>query len=123
MNIEKLNDIIKSVKDDLADGLIQTDVWSTSDGKVVASFNPQSKSYDLLDQMIKRINEALKDANFPLLRHYLLKHSEGDRIIMTIFLGEYTWGLSIDTHKTQLGLFLNVILPETMDSIKQALAA
>lgn len=123
MDAKKLNAIVEDLRKELGDALLSTDIWKNADGEVVASFNPQPKSFDLLDRMIKLINEALKDANFPLLRHYLLKHSEGDRIIMTIFLGDYMWGLSIDSHKTQLGLFLNVILPQTMDAIREALAA
>ena len=42
---------------------------------------------------------------------------------MTIPLGDYHWGMLVDAKKAQLGLILNVVVPNTIDAIKEAVAA
>jgi hypothetical protein len=48
-------------------------------------------------------------------------HLKNDTIMMGMPLGDYQWGLLIDAKKAQLGLLMNVIIPNTIAAIKSAL--
>jgi len=76
-----------------------------------------------MNRMVKLTNEALKEAKFPKLNRYFIQHLDGNHIATTAIIGDYhCWGILIDANKVQLGMFLNVIVPETMDAIKEAVA-
>jgi hypothetical protein len=123
MDIKKLNEILEKVKKDLGDGLLSTDIWVVADGQAIAGFNSNPKATALMNRMVSITNEALKDAEFPLLNKFFLHHLEGEHIGMTTLIGDYRWGLLVDAKKAQLGLLLNVVVPETMDAIREAVAA
>jgi hypothetical protein len=123
MDVKKLNEIIQQLKKDLGDALLACDVWAAADGQPIVGLNPQPKASALMNRMILLTNEALKDAEFPLLNRYFLHHLEGEHIGMTNFIGDYNFGVLIDAQKAQLGLLLNVIIPKAVDAIKEALAA
>lgn len=123
MDIKKLNTILEKVKKELGDGLLGTDIWLATDGQAIAGVNPNPKASALMNRMVLITNEALKDAKFPLLNRYFIHHLAGDHLGMTTLIGEYRWGMLIDLKKAQLGLLLNVVVPETMDAIKEAVAS
>jgi hypothetical protein len=123
MDMKKLNSILEKVKKDLGDGLLSTDIWVGADGQSIAGINPNPKASALMNRMVNVTNEALKDAQFPLLGKYFLHHLEGEHIGMTTLIGDYRWGMLVDAKKAQLGLILNVIVPNTIDAIKEAVAA
>jgi hypothetical protein len=120
MDVKKLNAIIKQLERELGDALLATDIWTTADGQIVVGLNPQPAAAALFNQMTVLINDALKAATFPLLNRYFLVHLEGNHIGMSMPLGDYQWGWLLDAKKAQLGLILNVIVPKTIDAIKEA---
>jgi hypothetical protein len=67
MDVKKLNEIIQQLKKDLGDALLACDVWAAADGQPIVGLNPQPKASALMNRMILLTNEALKDAEFPLL--------------------------------------------------------
>jgi hypothetical protein len=123
METKELNAIIKKLEEELGDALLATDIWTTVDGQSLAGFNPQPKACALFNRMTSRLNTALKSAKFPMVNKYFLLHLEGDEVAMTIPLGDYHWGMLVDAKKAQLGLILNVVIPDTIDAIKKAVTA
>jgi hypothetical protein len=123
MDVKKLNAIIKELEKELGDALLSADIWTTADGQILAGINPQPAAAALFNRMTVRLNDVLKAAAFPLLDRYFLVHLEGNHIGMSMPLGDYQWGWLLDAKKAQLGLILNVVLPKTIDAIKEAVAA
>jgi hypothetical protein len=123
MDVKKLNAIIKELQKELGDALLATDIWTTADGQIVVGLNPQPAAAALFNRMTVIINDALKASKFPLLDKYFLVHLEGNHIGMSMPLGDYQWGWLLDAQKAQLGLILNVVVPRTIDAIKEAVAA
>ena len=123
MDIKKLNTILEKVKKELGDGLLGTDIWLATDGQAIAGVNPNAKAAALMNRMVSITNEALKEAKFPLLNRYFIHHLAGDHLGMTTIIGEYRWGMLVDLKKAQLGLLINVVVPEAMDAIKEAVAS
>jgi hypothetical protein len=123
MDVKKLNAIIKGLERELGDALLSTDIWTTADGQILAGLNPQPAAAALFNRMTVLINKALKASTFPLLDKYFLVRLEGNHIGMAMPMGDYQWGWLLDGKKAQLGLILNVIVPNTIDAIKEAVAA
>jgi len=123
MDVKKLEEIIKGLQKELGDALLATDIWTTADGQILAGINPQPAAAALFNRITLIINDALKGSKFPLLDKYFLVRLEGGHIGMSMPLGDYQWGWLLDAKKAQLGLILNVVLPKTIDAIKEAVAA
>ena len=123
MDVKKLEEIIKNFKKELGDALFATDIWTTADGTIIAGLNPQPAAAALFNRISLLVNNALKGAKFPLLNKYYILHLEGGNISAAMQFGDYQWGILVDTKQVQLGLLLNVHIPNTMDAIKEALAA
>jgi hypothetical protein len=123
MDAKKLNEIIQEFKNELGDALIATDIWGTADGQSIAGYNTQPAAAALFNRITLIINNALKGSDFPLLNRYYLLHLEGGNISAAMQFGDYQWGILVNTKQVQLGLLLNVLIPETMEAIREALAA
>lgn len=121
MNIKKLQEAIKTLKDDLGDGLIAADIYSIVDGQSIVGYNSQPKACALFNRMTLQMNKTLKDSGFPMLgRYYLLDMADKKRVLV-IPLGDYQWGILVDGVTTQLGLLLNIALPKAIDAFEEAL--
>jgi hypothetical protein len=123
MDAKKLNEIVQNFKKELGDALLATDIWVTADGQSLAGYNTQPAAAALFNRISLLVNNALKGSKFPLLNRYYLLHLEGGNISAAMQFGDYQWGILVDTKQVQLGLLLNVHIPNTMDAIKEALAA
>jgi CheY-like chemotaxis protein len=121
MDIKKLNAVIKNLTEDLGDALITTDIWAVADGQSIAGYKSNPKAAALFNRMGKLLNNALQGSKFPGIdRHYMF-HLKNDTIMMGMPLGDYQWGLLVDAKKAQLGLLMNVIIPNTIAALKSAL--
>jgi hypothetical protein len=123
MDVKKLHEAVQNFKKELGDALIATDIWTTDDGAIITGLNSQPAAAALFNRISLIINDALKGAKFPLLNRYYLLHLEGGNISAAMQFGDYQWGILVNTKEVQLGLLLNVHIPNTMDAIKEALAA
>ena len=43
MNLQRLEQVVEDLRDDLGNALVATDIWATDDGTSLAGFNPQPK--------------------------------------------------------------------------------
>jgi len=123
MNIKKLKEAVDKLKEDMGDGLIATDVFSTADGQSIYGINSQPRACALFNQVTNSLEKSLKGGNLPPLGKYYIVDLTDGKIIMVIPMNEYQWALVVDTKKIQTGLLLNVVLPEIIDKFKDALTA
>jgi len=123
MDVKRLNGIIKELQKDLGEALMATDIWTHADGQSLAGYNTQPAAAALFNRIYDLINNALKGSKFPLLNRYYLLHLEGGHISAAFPIGDYHWGILLDAKKAQLGLVLNVVVPKTIEAIKEAVAA
>ncbi|MDQ1351081.1 MAG: hypothetical protein QG657_1383 [Acidobacteriota bacterium] len=122
MDLKKLQDAIKTLKEDLGDGLLATDIWTISDGQALAGYNTQPKACALFNRMTFQMNRSLKDSGFPVLgKYYMLDLADKKRVIV-IPLSDYQWGMLLDG-SVAMGLLLNVALPKAIDNFEQAITA
>ncbi len=121
MDVGKLKQTIDTFAGDLGNALIATDIYGTHDGQSIIGYNSQPKGCALFAQLTQYMVDSLKESGFPSLgRYYILDLVDGNTVIV-IPLGEWQWGMLVNTKKAQLGLILNVIIPKIINVFEEAL--
>ncbi len=121
MDVEKLNEAVNIQKNDLGQGLLATDIFSSSDGQSIVGFNSNPQACALFNQISDYMKNALEESGFPPLGRYYIMDVAGDKMIVVILLGDFRWGMLIDRNKTQLGLLLNIAMPRMIKAFEEAL--
>ncbi len=119
---EKFEALVKALKNDLGDALLSSEIW-TLEGEVLAGIEVRGTAAELFSQITVYINEALSTSEFPELGNYYIFNLKGKKVSVTIPVGEYCWGMLIDSQKTPLGFLLKVVLSKLIDSFKETIAA
>ncbi len=121
VKISKVNELIESFREDIGAGLMATEVFSATDGQSIAGFNSQAKASALFNQLTDYLTKSLSGAGFPPLGKFYMIDLEGGVMVFIIPLGQWRQGLLVDSKKVQLGLLLNVILPDHIKNLNDAL--
>ena len=121
MNVEKLNAAIEILKGDMGDALLATDIFGSADGQSIAGYNTQPKASALFNQLTGYLTKSLQGAGFPPLGRYYMLDLVDAKMVIVIPLGDYQWGMLVDTNKAQLGLLLNVVMPKIIDAFEEAI--
>ncbi|MCP4155100.1 MAG: DUF4388 domain-containing protein, partial [bacterium] len=103
----------------LGDSLLATEIYRVSDGNSIAAHSTGNQYKANFHTLAIKTDESLKTSGFPGLGRYVLLKLKRNQIAMIILLGDYQWGLLLDSKKTKLGLLLNIILPEITRGFKQ----
>jgi|GEM_PF-1010591 hypothetical protein len=121
MNVKKLNASMDALKEDLEDALIASVIWTTADGQSIAAINPQPKAAALFNQVTGSISKTLSNSGFPGLNKYYLLDLEQNTMILILVFKDHQWGMLVDSSKIQLGLLLNVAMPNAFAGFEDAL--
>lgn len=120
MNIKKLNNSVDMLKEYLGDSLIACDIWMTNTGQSIAGYNTQPKATALFEQVTTFLKKALNGAGFPPLDKYYMLDCAGDSMILVLQFEKFQWGILFTKSKVQLGLLLNVIVPNITEEFLEA---
>lgn len=121
MNLEALKDALSALQEDLGDGLVAVDVYSVANSQPLAGIHSNPKFCALFNQISEMINKALKAGGAPPLRKHYLLDLEEDHLILVSLHGAYQMGLLVNSHKVQLGMLLNVIMPAFSARLAEAM--
>lgn len=119
---KKFDTLIESLGEDLGDALLSSEIWSM-EGEVLSGHNERQAVCDVFTPISFYVNEALNAAEYPELGEYFILNLEGGKISVTIPMGNFFWGMLIDSKKTPLGFLLKVILSEKIASFQEAVEA
>jgi len=120
MNVQKLNQAVEIMKKDLGEGLLATDIWMVADGVSIAAYNPQPKATALFNQLTTYLADTLEDSGFPGLGKYYILDLVDNNMVIILPMGEYRWGMMVNSLKIQLGLLLNIVIPKIIDAFEDA---
>jgi len=122
MNVQKLNYCMEMVEKDVGDGFLASSIVSMEDAQtVVATAKSSAKTATLFAQITQNLQKSLSEGQgYPQLGRYYYLDLAGNKGILFIPLGDYQWGVAIDTKKAKLGLLLNVLLPKMLDAFEDA---
>jgi len=122
MDVKKLNLAIETLKEDLGGALLSSDIWMSGTGQSIGGFNPNPKATALFEQVTIYMNKALSGAGFPVLSQFYMLDLEGDATVIILqFEAGYQWGMLVDKTKVQLGLLLNIAVPNAQEAFKSAI--
>jgi len=122
MNVKKLKKSIEVLKEDLDGALIATDIWPTGTGQSIADYNSNPQATALFERVTDYIKKSLTGAGFPNLNKYYMLDLEGGALVLVLqFETGYQWGMLVDGTKVQLGLLLNIAIPNARKAFLEAI--
>ena len=71
MDIKKLQEAVKTLKDDLGDGLLAADIYTNTDGQSIAGYNTNPKACALFNRMTFQDESNVEGDGFPRYRQIL----------------------------------------------------
>jgi hypothetical protein len=122
MNVAKLNAAVELLKSNLGESLLSTAIAMNVDGQPIASFNSSPKFAALIVKVINVINDTTRVGGLPQIGKYATFDLQDDRVLVVLPLGEYIWGILLDSAKTQMGLLLNIEIPRAIDAFAEAVS-
>lgn len=122
MNVAKLNAAVELLKSNLGESLLSTAIAMNVDGQPIASFNSSPKFAALIVKVINVINDATRIGGLPQIGKYATFDLQDARVLVVLPLGEYIWGILLDSAKTQMGLLLNIEIPRAIDAFAEAVS-
>jgi CheY-like chemotaxis protein len=123
MDIKKLQEAVEQLKTKVGAGLIHTAIWTSADGQALVAYNEKPKAVALLNELTNQMYKVLSQSEegfFELGRFYLIDLVK-DNMVIIIYLGDYQWSILFDKKKVQLGLLLNVVVPNIIDIFEEAI--
>ena len=123
MNIKKMKEAVDKLKEDVGEGLLATDIFSAADGQSIYGHNSNPKACALFNQLTNFLMKSLKGSNFPPLGKYYIIDLTDTKMVVVVPMGDFQWGMLVDTKKTQTGLLVNVILPELVQVFQDSLVS
>ena len=122
MNVKKLKQSVEVLKEDLDGALLACDIWQTGTAQSIAGYNTQPKATALFERLTLFLIDSLKSAEFPPMNeYYMLDLADNATVIVLQFDNGYQWGMLVDKSKTQLGLLLNIAIPNARKAFLDAL--
>jgi hypothetical protein len=121
MDVKKLKGSIEVLKNDLDGALLATDIWITGTSQSIAGYNANPVAVALFERVTNYMDNALKESGFPTLDDYYMLNLKNNASVLVVQLDGHQWGMLVDNSKVQLGLLLNIALPNAKKAFKEAL--
>ncbi len=121
VNVKKMNEALNTLKETAGAGLISCDIYTTRDGQSIISYNGNETYCAMSNQITQYMINTIKEAGFPPMGNTYMVDLADDKMVIVLIMGDYQWGILIDTKKTSLGILLNVALPKAKTVFAAAL--
>jgi len=121
MKIAKLKESIEVIKENAGFGLLSVDVFG-EDGLSIAGYNSNPQASALFTRIFGQLIKTLKSSGFPPNLDYYTLMLEDKKCVVVGKIGEttYLYGLLVNLEYLQLGLLLNVVIPEFLAILKES---
>ncbi len=119
--LEKLQECVSYAKEELGDGLIATDIYSSEGLPVVEGYNSNPKATALFANITEYILKAVNNSNMSDLGDYYIINLQEGTLDIVIIDENFQWKLLINTNKIKLGYLFSIFLPEALNRFKSSL--
>ena len=124
MNIkpETVKEIIDTLREDLGEGLVATDIWSATEVKPLVrnrDLKSSPRSIALFDQVTRKLDKTLKGAEFPGIGSYYLINLANSQMVVVLVLETYRQYILIDLSKTTMGILMSVAIPNLLNVLSK----
>lgn len=120
MDISKLNRAMDELKEYSNGGALASDIFTTRDGQSIVGFNSNPVASAMFNQITQYIASTMKESDMPSLGKYYIIELEGKLAVVVINMGDYQWGMAVDTKICSLGLMINIVIPHITSLFKSA---
>ena len=119
LNAAGLRRVVQIAQDGIGDALLSVDLFSSADGTSYVGVNSQPAVCALVSQVTERMTWAFSKGGLPPLGRYYTAELAGSRMLLVAPCGGLQLSLVVDTSRVQLGLLLNVVLPEVLVALEE----
>ncbi len=122
INTGKLKSIVEALKDDLGEGLVATDIWTSADALSLidnAGHNSFPKAVALFNEVTRKLDKTLKGSEYPGLGNYYFVNLDNNRLVVVLSIGTYQQFVLLDLSKTTMGVLMSVALPNLLNSLAE----
>jgi hypothetical protein len=119
LNAAGLKRVVQIAQDGIGDALLSADLFSSADGTSYVGVNSRPAVCALVNQVTERMTWAFDKGGLPPLGRYYLAELDGARMLLVAPCGGFQLSLVVDTSRVQLGLLLNVVLPEVLAALEE----
>jgi DNA-binding response OmpR family regulator len=123
INHQQLNFLIENLKKELGDALVSTAIWTVPTSRLVAGYNTQERVSHAFNQLTLLAHEALSEAKYPGLGKYFIFDLKDGKTSVTIPLGQYSWGMLIDSRQVPPESLLKEVLPKLITAFQEVIAS
>jgi hypothetical protein len=77
----------------------------------------------LFNQVTNQLAGALANSEeeYVELGRYYIIDLVGDHMVIVLYLGDFQWGILFNKKEVQLGMLLNVVIPNVIDIFEEAI--
>ncbi len=120
---KKIDEFIEFCKKDMGDALMSASVISICDGRALGGYNSNAETVSLFNQITASLKRVLEINSSEALGKYYILDLEDDKTLFSFLNGkyQYQWGIVFDRSKVKQDLFLNVIVPEIIRILEDAM--
>jgi len=123
MDLSKLNKAMDELKEISNGGALACDIFTTRDGQSIGGYNSNPVASAMFNQITSHIVATMKQSGMPTLGKYYIIELADNKAIVIINLGDYQWGMLLDTKICSLGLMINIVIPQITKSFREAIPA
>jgi len=120
LNQKNLDETLQKLREDIGDSLLATDVWKAGNAVSLGGIQTQPNTVALFDRITHDLNAILTGGGFSEIGEYYLLKLRDNKLMIVLPLQEYRWGMLIDASKVQLGMVLNVAIPNLIQNFQKA---
>jgi FixJ family two-component response regulator len=114
---EKFDKAFKLLKKELGETLLASHIFTIQDSKKLSCYNSTPKTGEYFNKMTTDMDKYLEKIKLPLTGKYYLIDLKGNKTLIILTFKKYRWALLLDSRKLKLGLLLNLILPDIIETL------
>ena len=118
--LENLQNCVNYAIEELGDGLIASDIFSSEGLPVVDGYNSNEKATALFASITEKIRRAVNNSHLSNLGDYYIINLQEGTLDLVIVGDIFQWKLLVNTNKVKLGYIFSIFLPEAIKRFKKA---
>jgi hypothetical protein len=116
-----INNSIEDFKNKLGDALISCIVSKQGKEESIAQYNSQHSIAELFVYMSGHLNRKLNDYHFPTINTHYKLELNNNFTVLVVFIKDYQFVYILNTELTNMGILLNLFLPEMREKLNEVL--
>lgn len=118
--LENFQNCVNYAIEELGDGLIASDIFSSEGLPVVDGYNSNEKATALFASITEKIRNAVNNSHLSNLGDYYIINLQEGTLDLVIVGNIFQWKLLVNTNKIKLGYIFSIFLPEAIKRFKEA---